>query len=451
MNRLPTLAALLLLAVPARAQADLAAAPVLPCVLHAHAGADHSADAHLADAHAEALRSAGPAVTTRVTGSATFVVTYTGFTPAAQAAFQLAVDRWADLVTSTVPIRIEATFASLNTGVLGSAGPRLIRNFVGAPVSGTFYPYALADSRAGQDLDPNASDIQATFNSTFGSFYFGLDGNPPANQFDFASVVLHEIGHGLGFVGSGRVDDGQSPTECNGSSGIGCWGFFTQGTAAQFFGSMIYDRFVEDQGGAALLTSPLYPNTSAALGTLLRSNALFADGAETTAANGGERPRLQAPTTFGNGSSYSHWNEGSFLRDTPNALMTPFIEPGEAYENPGPVTCALFEDMGWALGTACQNLVAVDTPPAGAPPLVTLVGPNPFAAETHVRVASGATPGEAALTLYDTIGRTVWSTTAPLAADARVRIDGGALPAGVYLLHVRTPDGAATLPLRRVR
>jgi hypothetical protein len=31
------------------------------------------------------------------------------------------------------------------------------------------------------------------------SFYLGLDGNAPANTINFAVVLMHEVGHGLGF------------------------------------------------------------------------------------------------------------------------------------------------------------------------------------------------------------------------------------------------------------
>ncbi len=32
------------------------------------------------------------------------------------------------------------------------------------------------------------------------TWYYGLDGKPPGNQIDFISVLVHELGHGLGFL-----------------------------------------------------------------------------------------------------------------------------------------------------------------------------------------------------------------------------------------------------------
>ena len=55
--------------------------------------------------------------------TATFVVNYTGFTPQAQAAFQAAVDMWANLITSPVPIVVNAQFAALSPACLDRPPP----------------------------------------------------------------------------------------------------------------------------------------------------------------------------------------------------------------------------------------------------------------------------------------------------------------------------------------
>jgi hypothetical protein len=87
-------------------------------------------------------------------------VNYTGFTSAAQTAFQFAVDIWESLIDSSVPISINASFANLGANILGQAGPEtFIRDFSGAPQANTWYPIALANSLSGQDLDTTSSDI----------------------------------------------------------------------------------------------------------------------------------------------------------------------------------------------------------------------------------------------------------------------------------------------------
>lgn len=128
-------------------------------------------------------------------------------------AFQYAADLWAALLTSTVEIRIQASFAPLTctatTGVLGSAGPiHIVSNFPGEQFSGTWYTTALANKRAGQKLIPGSDDILAMFNSDLGktgclegtSWYYGLDDKGAAVQIDLVNTLLHEFGHGLGFL-----------------------------------------------------------------------------------------------------------------------------------------------------------------------------------------------------------------------------------------------------------
>jgi hypothetical protein len=127
-------------------------------------------------------------------------------------AFRAAAAIWAERIESPVRIRIDARFDPLpcdaSSAVLGEAGPNTLhRDFRGAPVGKTWYVQALANALAGRDLRHDRSDIEAVFNSTVGTtcafpdaWYYGLDGLPPGTKIDFVTVVLHEIGHGLGFL-----------------------------------------------------------------------------------------------------------------------------------------------------------------------------------------------------------------------------------------------------------
>jgi uncharacterized repeat protein (TIGR01451 family) len=259
----------------------------------------------------------------------------------AQAAFGYAVNIWAYLLHASQPIEVDACWwSSLGTGVLGSAGAAgFYGNFSGAPVTNTWYPVALANSLAGTDLNGDNPEIRANFSSNF-SWYFGTDGNP-GFQVDFASVVLHELGHGLGFLGSMLVDDGNALTgvECNGNSGYGCWGF----SSGYPF---IYDRFAENNSGISLLYTATYPNPSVALGNVLTGQNVYFDGPNAKVKNGGTPVKLYAPNPWKPGSSYSHLDDATY-NGTPNALMTYQIASGEALHDPGPVTLAMFKDMGW--------------------------------------------------------------------------------------------------------
>ena len=262
-------------------------------------------------------------------------VTYTGFesNPAARQAFQAAVDIWAGLVASDVPIKVSATYKDLgDPNVLGQAGPT---DFA-VPDDRTAYPVALANALLGYDVSTPSSrssgnDIDAEFNNRAGNVYYGTDGVVPRGFVDFESVVLHELGHGLGLLGSMDVDDAK-----RGSYGAG-----TPYPA-------IFDRFaVLSQGsvqGKSLLS---YPNRSTSLGTALTSGAVYWDGALGKAAYNGRPPRLYTPSTYEPASSFSHLDDKDFPTGDRNALMTPFVENDEVIHDPGPVVLGMFADMGW--------------------------------------------------------------------------------------------------------
>ncbi|MCO5196852.1 MAG: hypothetical protein M9941_03770 [Anaerolineae bacterium] len=286
----------------------------------------------------------------RAPQSAVILVNYIGsWDSQARNAFDYAVSIWETQITSNVPILVNAEWAALSPGILGGAGPYYnIRNFSGAPRTNTWYPAALANSLAGYDLNSSLPDIAATFNSAFSSWYFGTDGNAPSNTYDFVTVVLHELGHGLGFTGTMEIDDGifSNSAECFGTAGYGCWGYFN----GQPTGSpAIYDTLTENGSGQDLIT---FQNPSFTLAAQLQSNSVYFLGANAQAANGGTRPRLFAPTQWINGSSYAHLDESAFPQGTANALMTPYLNNGEVLHSPGAVTIGIFRDVGWNVSSA---------------------------------------------------------------------------------------------------
>ena len=291
--------------------------------------------------------------------TSTFAVTYTGFTPSAQAAFQAAVAVWANTIVSPVPIRINAQYRDLGSpNILGSAGPAAICGTAGGQ-SNTYYAAALADKLQGTAfcaaLGGRVFEINANLNSTFTNWDFGTTGAPVAGKYNFLTVVMHEIGHGLGFYGSMSM-------AANGNGSF-------RATPD------IYDRFAVTGAGAALLG---FANPSLALGSQLVSNNTFFNGTNARAGNGGASPKLETHSFsnagnvngFLQGSSYSHLDDG--YSGTPNGLMTWSLAQAEVYTDPGPITRGMFQDEGWQIAGSTMSLAvsvvgsgAVVSSPAG--------------------------------------------------------------------------------------
>ena len=261
-------------------------------------------------------------------------------------AFQFAANLWGALIDSAVEIRVGANFdpqfCSSSSAILGSAGPaNVARDFVGAPVANTWFPIALANALHGSDMNPGGDDITATFNSAIGTtcafplpWYYGLDATPPGNQIDFVTVVLHELGHGLGFLT-----------------------FVDLTTGAKLSGlDDVYMRNLENH-----TTGKLYPNMTDAERATANTNTsnLHWVGAQVRAASGvlaagrvNDHVQMFAPNPPQSGSSVSHFATAL----APNEVMEP-IYTGPRH-TPG-LALPLFEDIGWSVSSSSTVSLAV--------------------------------------------------------------------------------------------
>jgi hypothetical protein len=265
--------------------------------------------------------------------TAKFKVTYTGFTPEAQAAFERAVKIWSTLIDSRVTITIAASFEPLSQNpdplaevILGFAGPMFIyRDFNGAKPN-FWYGEPLANQLAGGQMDASDPDIGARFNSQVTNWHFGKN-KAPAGKFDFTTVALHGIGHGLGFLGSVASIQGPNGT-------------------VRFDGSPdIYSRFVENGDGRKILS---LPDPSPELSAELQSNDLLLDSKKVRSANRNKPANIYAPNPFEPLiSSYSHLDEATFPAGDLNSLMTPRLGQGETIRDPGSIPVAVLKNIGW--------------------------------------------------------------------------------------------------------
>ena len=250
-----------------------------------------------------------------------FVVTYKNFPEWAKRDFQAAVDIWSANFASRAPITIEATWSrSASSGILGSARPgNFYAGFDGAPDPSLWYPSALANALAGKDLDANNPEMVIQVNS-IASWNTRNDGSPQINEYDLQSVFLHEMGHGLGFLSTDSYDS-----------------FFGFGSIDQ---PTPYNAYAQLPDGRRL--SDL-PSPSLELGKALTSTLLWS-GALGIAANGGTKPLLYTPAKYEEGSSVSHLDEATYSSSI-NRIMTPNLEAGEIFREPGPLLLAMMEDM----------------------------------------------------------------------------------------------------------
>jgi len=256
-------------------------------------------------------------------------------------AFGYAADIWAGLLDSSQAIVVGVTFdpqsCEATTANLAAAGTNTVhRDFTGAPVVNTWYPAALANALAGVDLAPGIGDIDAIFNSAIDDsacafpkvWYYGLDGNPPAGTIDFVSVVLHELGHGLGF--QTFVDLGT-------------------GTRLNNFDD-IFMLWLENHS-----TGRLYPemNDSARVSASVNTGNLHWVGPDVVAQSGGltsgRHPsghvEMFAPDPQDPGSSVSHFSTAL----SPDELMEPSFTG--ATHDVG-LAAALMQDIGWPISSS---------------------------------------------------------------------------------------------------
>ncbi|MCL4780048.1 MAG: dockerin type I repeat-containing protein [Gammaproteobacteria bacterium] len=288
--------------------------------------------------------------------------------------FRYAAEIWSSAVNSDVEIKVDSIFDPLtcttSSAVLGSAGPvALYRDFSGAPLSLTYYSAAQANALAGVDLAPASADISATFNSEIGktgclqgwTWYYGLDGNKPGNAIDLLAVVLHEIGHGLGFQTFVNTSTGAKFNNRNDT--------FMLNLEDHSLG-LKWSQMSNAQRLASAIDEPDLHWT----GT--RVNAA---GAAYTGGISQGHFQMYAPNPLESGGSVSHFSKAV----TPNELMEPAINSGVGDTS---LTQALLADIGWSTPTSFTPVISTFPDISGS---ANQPGSVNFAVDDHDSAVSG--------------------------------------------------------------
>ncbi len=222
---------------------------------------------------------------------ATFSVTATGTNATIDNAIDFTTNIWGQHLNSTVPIKINLVYTNLTgIGPLAITIPNGEKDFSTAPFSSIWYASSLANSIEGSELNVGEADMDIYINS-FENYYFGTDGNPGASEYDFVSIFLHEIAHGLGIFSLTEVDNGS-----------GSFGFVDASNVSPLQPSFpfpvleglpsIWDSYIVNGNGENITDLTLFPNPSTNLASEFQNNDLFFTGQNATTANWGNNPKM---------------------------------------------------------------------------------------------------------------------------------------------------------------
>ena len=351
--------------------------------------------------------------------SATFNVTYNGFSPEAQDAFAYATGLWGSYLDSDVPIEVVVHYQPLLPGTLAITFPNGVFNAAGGPVPDVWYASSLANAMSGTDQKPGEADMEIYINSTI-TWYFGTDGSCPAGSYDFVTVAFHEMCHGLGFLSLANINGDK------GAFGIIDATEFSPLTTSFPWPDLdtmpsILDTYLVTGAGIQLIT---VDNPSMNLGTDFTSGDIFLNDPSAVAANGGTNPKIYAPATFVLGSSITHLDEATFPAGSENELMTPNGTSGGSNHEPGGIVLGVLSDMGWEVHSAAitdlQNTSGIKIFPQPANDMLTLQW-----TDTGNEVSS--------IILYDLTGNKILEKNYQSAAgENSLQLDVSLLPPGIY-------------------
>ena len=254
-----------------------------------------------------------------------FIPEYIDVPSTYQSTVEFVLDQLSDFVSTDVPVYVSVTYRDLGGGAGGltlanATAGTFITNFPGAAYVNTVYPIALAEKLSGQELnEPGDADIIINVNSNRAA-NFSVSPNSPVigNRIDLATTLIHEIIHGLGFIGGASVD--------------------SEGRGSLFFS--IYARFLEDRDGVNYLDN--YFNNSTELGDELTGGNAYFNGPRFSPET---RAEVHAPPSFNGGSSISHLDLARY-NQTDDRLMVPTATAGDINYNPG-IAIDMLHDMGW--------------------------------------------------------------------------------------------------------
>ncbi len=227
-------------------------------------------------------------------------------------------------ITGELEVRVEPSL-NVASGTLASAGTFFS--------SSTGFTNGTAFTRLTSGTKPFVGFPEIRVIANFG-YNWNISTSPPAfNQFDFLTVLVHELTHGLGFLS------------------------LANSTGASLVGASVYSkvdsRIVRITGMKTMFsgTPPTFKGTVADLTS--RDLGLNATNA-TALYDQGVLPGIYAPNPFSLGSSLAHWDTGNIVG---GAIMEHAFPTGLVMREYAPVDLGALRDIGYT--------GAVEADPAG--------------------------------------------------------------------------------------
>lgn len=260
--------------------------------------------------------------------------------------FNFAAGIWGAFLDTNVPVNINSEFNPLEPcssggGVLGSAGTSGgYINLPNEPFPNTIYPKALANKLTGSNVNPATGEITTRFNSNVDNgclgagtrFYYGLNNSTPSGRINLLVVLLHELGHGLGF---GSFVNAGTGALANGIPDIYTRFLFDR-SANKYWADMTN---AERQASAVNTGNVMWDGANVKIG----SGFLFGGREASTS-----RVQMFTPNPLQSGSSVSHWDTAA----SPNLLMEPSINNGLPLSLD--LTRQQMRDIGWFRDTTAD-------------------------------------------------------------------------------------------------
>jgi len=350
------------------------------------------------------------------TNTGNIIVTYVNFPEEAKIAFEYAVSIWEKSIYSPVPINVYANWGNLSENILGHGKPSLFyRNFKGAPQTNIYYPVALVEKITGIEYNKSSeADITCSFNNSK-PWYFGTNGKTPANQYDFVTAVMHEIGHGLGISGF----------------------FITEKGVAKYSNSSnspsVYDYYLFNTNQQRVADQTLFPSPSTELTKQLTSNSLIFN--YSTENNEAPNATIYAPSTWADGISIYHLKKTDFSVGFPNELMNAHSYKGEAIHNPGINTLHVLAGIGWSVNLSVnEEVVNKGIDPDKFADKNVNVYPNPFSNNLTFDCESIDNLSSVDIIITDLMGKTVFRETMnDIQYNPKLKVDLSSVKPGIYL------------------